>query len=1082
MDARSREQAIRKGLLAQLGDFLRWMLLLGLVTITFGSLGLYFVHSHLDDEIRLYVENKFQTHYPNLIVQLRSAQRIEGSGVELRGLLLAEPSSNGDPIPLVYVEELFAECDTELADLFAGKAHAKRLVLRGVKVRATRFPNGSWNLSRIFPLPKFSDSPPPAKIEGAFLEFVDLTGTAGRGLSVRDISLEISPVAAKEVAAALDSPPALQVQGSFAADHLRRVTLRGQVNPPLDEWNLDGDVEGLDLSPQIIDALPDDISTQLADLRVATGSTAFSYSFEKQGADATANYSLVGDFVGRIEDPRLPQPLMNVQLPFVLTNHGIKVQDAVAQAGPGPAKLQLSASLASLSLNSPFALRLKAQQVTLDEKLAQPLSGKFRDAWNKFSPQGIVDADVTLRYNGDELKMSVVVDLLEASFAYDKFPYRVRNASGQIRLHEDVLDVDNVRATANGRPVRIGGKLHNPGPDVTGWIDVTVDEPLPLDDQLFKAIRGKGEKVIRSLNPQGMVRVTSRFERRDLTVPPHRITAIELLNCSMRYERFQYPLYNITGTIVLNDKEWKFTDLEGYNDSAFVTCNGTWKPDPTAGTVLSLNFNATDVPLEDELRNACAPNARQFWNSLHPRGTIDHVDVDLRYATASRELSIEVLGHKRPADRNVEGRSITIKPTWLPYQLDDVVGAVRFRDGVAELQRVKGKHGDASVELTGRFETLPDEQWQFEASEIHVDRLRTSHELVSALPQRLGNAIAKLKFQGAVSVSGRLGMQGMLGLKQPLASDWELDFDVEDGTVDCGVRLEHLRGGMHFGGSLSQHGHFSRGKLAIDSLVYKGVQLTQVSGPFSLDDQFLSLGERTRRAQDEPMPRPIRAEALGGIAVGSGRISMKQGNAFEVTGELFDSDLSSALQELSPSPPDISGQVFASVRLNGNAAGTHTVKGTGEMQLREADIYRMPVMLRLLALVKVKQPDGTAFTSSDIKFHVEADRIYFDQIDFNGDAINLRGRGEMTLDRAINLSFRTSVLERDGSLDKFLRPLFQGNGGLFEVSVTGTVDDPVVTRGVNQAFQQVFPETPQQQRMSRTPAPREVLERWRGRR
>ncbi|HUG67778.1 MAG TPA: hypothetical protein VMM76_08495, partial [Pirellulaceae bacterium] len=115
MDARPREQPKRKGLIAQLGDFLRWMFLLALVTITIASLGLYFVHSRLDEEIRLYVENKFQKNYPNLVVQIRSAHRVEGSGIELRGFLLSEPIANGEPIPIVYVEELFAECGTELA-------------------------------------------------------------------------------------------------------------------------------------------------------------------------------------------------------------------------------------------------------------------------------------------------------------------------------------------------------------------------------------------------------------------------------------------------------------------------------------------------------------------------------------------------------------------------------------------------------------------------------------------------------------------------------------------------------------------------------------------------------------------------------------------------------------------------------------------------------------------------------------------------------------------------------------------------------------------------------------------------------
>ncbi len=1080
MDARPREQPKRKGLFAQLGDFLRWMLLLALVTITCTSLGLYFVHSRLDEEIRLYVESKIQTNYPELIVQVRSAHRVEGSGIELRGLSLAEPSSNGSPIPLVYIEELFAECGTELAGLVAGEMHVKRLLLRGVKVRATRFPGGSWNLARLLPLPEFGDSPPPATIEGAFLEFVDLTGAAGRGLSVRDISLELTPVASNEIAGSLDSPPSLQLRGSFAADHLRRVTLSGQVNPTRDEWDLHGDVEGLDLSSQTINALPDDVATRLAPLRVATGNTNFSFRYFKEGPNAKAGYSLVGMFVGRIEDPRLPQALMRVQLPFDVSDTGVKIQDATAQAGP--TKLQLSASLTSLSADSPFAFRLKAQQVTLNEQLATLLKGSFREAWDKFSPQGVVDADITMRYDGRELKTSIVTDLLDASMAYYKFPYRFHHARGQLRLHENVLEVDNVRAAANGRPVRIRGKLHNPGPDVTGWLDLTVDEPLPLDDQLFKAIQGNGEEIVRKLNPQGMIRVTSRFERPDLTFPPHKLMAIELLNCSMKSDHFRYPIYNITGTILMDDDEWTFTNLEGYNDSAYVTCNGSWKPDPVAGAVLSLNFNATDVPLEDELRNACAANAQQFWQSLHPRGTVDQVAVQLRYEAATKDMTVEVIGHKRPADRNIEGRSITIKPSWLPYQLDEVVGSVRFRDGVAEISKVKGTHDDASVELTGRFETLSDEQWQFEASEIHVDKLRASHELVSALPPRLGSAISKLKLQGAVHIDGRFGMQGLLGLDQPLASDWALNFDVEDGTIDCGAKLEHIRGGMYLAGSSSQHGQFSRGQLDIGSLFYKGVQLTNVKGPLTIDDQFLSFGEKIRREQDEPLPRPLRAETLGGIVVGSGRVSVNEGHAFDLTGELFDADLAKAIQELAPSRPDVSGQIFASIRLYGNAAGTHTIKGAGEIQLRNADIYRLPVMLRLLALVKVKQPDRTAFTSSDVDFRVEAERVYFDRIDFNGDAINLRGRGEMTLDRAINLSFTTSVLQRGGSLDRLLKPLFQESGGLFEVSVTGTVDDPIVTRGVNQAFQQVFPETPPQQRMSRTPPPREMFERWRERR
>jgi hypothetical protein len=40
-----------------------------------------------------------------------------------------------------------------------------------------------------------------------------------------------------------------------------------------------------------------------------------------------------------------------------------------------------------------------------------------------------------------------------------------------------------------------------------------------------------------------------------------------------------------------------------------------------------------------------------------------------------------------------------------------------------------------------------------------------------------------------------------------------------------------------------------------------------------------------------------------------------------------------------------------------------------------------------------------------------------------------------------------------------LGPILRDSAGLLEVQVTGTIDEPRVTRGVNQAIQQVFPET-----------------------
>jgi hypothetical protein len=56
------------------------------------------------------------------------------------------------------------------------------------------------------------------------------------------------------------------------------------------------------------------------------------------------------------------------------------------------------------------------------------------------------------------------------------------------------------------------------------------------------------------------------------------------------------------------------------------------------------------------------------------------------------------------------------------------------------------------------------------------------------------------------------------------------------------VRLEDLNGGMTLTGRFDGETFHSRGELSIDSVVYKGLQLTQVLGPVWIDDSRVLLG------------------------------------------------------------------------------------------------------------------------------------------------------------------------------------------------------------------------------------------------
>ena len=112
------------------------------------------------------------------------------------------------------------------------------------------------------------------------------------------------------------------------------------------------------------------------------------------------------------------------------------------------------------------------------------------------------------------------------------------------------------------------------------------------------------------------------------------------------------------------------------------------------------------------------------------------------------------------------------------------------------------------------------------------------------------------------------------------------------------------------------------------------------------------------------------------------------------------------------------------------------------MRLRDADLYEVPVMLALLKLLSIRRPDTTAFNNSDIDFRIQGDRFYFDRLDFKGDAITLKGNGEMDLDRNLNLQFYTLVGRDDIRVPVLTPMLGLASQQLLLIQVGGTVDKP----------------------------------------
>ena len=109
--------------------------------------------------------------------------------------------------------------------------------------------------------------------------------------------------------------------------------------------------------------------------------------------------------------------------------------------------------------------------------------------------------------------------------------------------------------------------------------------------------------------------------------------------------------------------------------------------------------------------------------------------------------------------------------------------------------------------------------------------------------------------------------------------------------------------------------------------------------------------------------------------------------------------------------------------------------------------------------MSIRPPDQNAFSDATIDYRIEGEHIYFDRIDFRGDAISLRGQGEMDFQSAIRLTFYALVGR--GELDvPVVKQVFRGaSQQLMCIHVDGTLQNPETRKealpALNQALQQI---------------------------
>ncbi len=1057
------------------------------------ALGVY-IWRDLDDQIRRQVEARLAEHYEplGLTVRVGKAELVR-DGIELRQVSITDPNLQGDAGRLAQIESVHVECDFDPQRLMHGDIRVLRLHIVRPTLRAMQSADQRWTIERLWPPPKLSRLQHPplpiVEIEDGAVELSVSVGAAYRRFRIQDIQLTATPSGPLVVGAPSVAPARLMtVNGRFGGDVVRRVRIGGWMHPDSKSWHVTGGVDALELSNDLA-RLATSQWPQATPNGEVRGTIDIDFSSRRIVTDAKApppaEMELQGNLTGgHVDDRRLPNPVTDIAASFRWDGKTAAIDRATARFGA--AQLEASATAIRRDGRTAIDVNAKATNVTAERSWIDALPYTAQDAWRKFLPEALADVKFQAHYDGQRWTPQAQVDFRDASFAYHKFPLRMRNAFGRIDWRDDAIAAD-VTAYVAGQTVRIRSKTFNPGPDYTGWAEVTADR-IDVTEEVLAALPDKPARVMRSLSARGYGSFSGRFEKTTPGSPiiHHRMT-LGIDDAAIRYEKFPLAIEGIRGAMTSVDDHWTWDNLHAPG----IHSSGQWIPSPDGGR-LEMHVDAENVALDETLRAALPPAAQQAWYELRPRGVLDTLRVDVAWDADSHDLDLIVDAAKqaRRDERqdfaaSAPSEPISVEPTWFPLRLENVIGHARYHNGRVTLHNVEANRGRTRFRTSGVCDHTPDGGVHVQLEGINIERLVVDRALIDAAPGKLRTALARLNLTQPIDVRGTFGVtRGPTeaakaasarefsvssygetlaardaNVPPSIATSWDVTFVLQGNSIESGVRLDNMHGEVRLVGQQAADGVMAcLGNIDLDAANFQGLQFSQIRGPLEITDKQILFGTRARRFASGERSTPVAARIFNGEVAADAVVTLSHRPTFWLAAQLSNGDVRQYALEMIPGRQNVAGKIVASTQLWGGE-GLHTLRGEGRIRLREADVYQLPVMVAMLKVLSVRAPDSNAFTDGDIDYRIEGNHIYLDSINVKGDAISLLGKGEANFDRQIKLNFYT-VVGRDELQLPIVRPLLgEASRQMMQIRVDGSLDNPQVKPeafpGAKQFLQQV---------------------------
>jgi len=620
-----------------------------------------------------------------------------------------------------------------------------------------------------------------------------------------------------------------------------------------------------------------------------------------------------------------------------------------------------------------YDITVRTRNCPLDEKLYAALGEKRQAIWDRFQPTGFANAVYKqVLKPGQKPCPTLDLTLVDVNACYEGFPVPLKKMSGQAHWNRRRLSFNIDGAKSLGGWVCLKGELDNPRQGDRRFDCRGEFNGLALNERFVHYLPDKAGKLYRQLNLNGKIDGNFQFvykangnvsqasglwysdHNQDLEKASAPIIKDDLWDRSeykikfklrdgqMKYDKFPYPLRDVSAKCELTDRQLKINSLKARNGKTTIELSGIIREHNDFG----LRLDCCDLTMDEQLVQALPESVREYYKRVEPSGMMN---LDLKITRRPDENRVIV---------HAFYKLLSFAPSGLKELFVLLPRALPWVDLFCPFRANKEKN--LPILHRGLVITRDLHRWLVITRDLHRGLLTTHEQLQNRKQDE--NRNSKWTFQGRADLSNACVRKPML--------------------------VENITGGLQ--GRAEYDEQTRRFSFSAEMLP---AALRVMSHP--LTDTTCAIdynGEQKTLTFDR-----IGSGFCDGRLAGRLEINIDPDQpGYKLALQFLDGNLAELLdRNREPQKKRWVQGKFSGFFNISRSQKTAERRGHFNFIVREAVLGELPLVAQLLHVINLKLPGEGAFNKVGVMGDISGDRVFLGPVHLRGSAVSLTGAGFM---------------------------------------------------------------------------------------